>query len=337
MIVANLYYINSTNGLFYYGVDYLKEKKDLIRKVLVKPGLSSAVSHALRDQKILPCTPGRMIYEVIKSGTRGDVVYTPTPHPLPYVSNQWIVVHDSYPFTIGYKGRIKRWMLQWSLSTSRCRVAYINESEALPFVAALGIGADRRLLAPNKFPSASGPFPRVVRSPGERLIVGLVGTDSPKKNYERLFAEIMLTGLENLFCFCVYGHNSLYLAQVCSGYPHINMQLIESDNNSLTDFFSQIHLLVSVADQEGFGRPIAGALLTGLPCLLLARPVFKEFFEPGALFFENEEKMVQTLITYAKDHISPPSLSYSPPARAIRAYAKAVTELEALGAANLQG
>jgi hypothetical protein len=304
--------------------------------IIVKPTLWSAARSAFPDHEILACMSGRMMFEVIKGASRGDVVYTPTSHPMPGVSKQWVVVHDSYPFTIGCRGKMKRWLLRWSLAMSRCRVAYINESEALPFIAALGIGAERRLFAPNKFPLRLEPFARLVRMSGERLIVGLVGTDSPKKNYERLFDEVMKSGFSELLCFRVYGHNSSYLAKVHSLYPLIDLRLIGSDNNSLTDFFSRIHLLVSVSGQEGFGRPIAGALLAGLPCLLLACPVFKEFFEPGARFFADEKLMVQTLIACAKDDISLPSLSYNPPAGVIQAYADAVAELEALGTATLK-
>ena len=138
MIVGNLFHIKSTNGLFFYGLDYLRGNLDLATIVLVRPEMENRVRKALPSVEVIACSGWRYRIEVVRARLRGDLLYTPTSHPLPFINRQWIVLHDAYPFEVGPRSRLKRLLLKWSLAMSRCRVAYINRSEAQPFVANLG-------------------------------------------------------------------------------------------------------------------------------------------------------------------------------------------------------
>ncbi|CAM4208569.1 glycosyltransferase [Roseateles saccharophilus] len=330
MIVGNLFNIKATNGLFYYAVDYLSQTEGLIRKILVHPALLGATQIALPQCEVKACSLPRMLWEALAAAWRGDVVFTPTSHPLAGLSNQWVVVHDAYPFSTGPKAKLKTRLLRWSLSLSRCRVGFINTSEALSFVLSLGVEPHRLVFAPNKFPRITNSRSRPTRTASQPLLIGLVGSDSPKKNYENLFSEVIAAGATKNLRFLIYGHRTSYFEMVTSKYPNISVELIESDSASLTDFFSRIDLLASVADQEGFGRPIAAALLEGVPCFLLTRPVFKEFFEPGAIFFESESSLVHAL-NAQQSNWALASPVYAPPAKVVQAYDDAIRQLRADG------
>ena len=324
-LIANFFHIKSTNGLFYYGIDYIDSGGDVIEKILVRRSIFNSAIKAFPNSKIVICNEITLVIELFSAALRGDSIYTPTPHPMPFISNQWIVVHDSYPFTVGRLSLLKKLLLKLSLATSRCRVAYINKSETLPFVYALGVKDDRCHFAPNKFPLALSLQHKRVRPIGEIINIALVGNDSPKKNYASLFECVLRTGAAKLFKFHVYGHENIYLKNLCIQYPSIEIKLFESDKYSLSDFFSTVDILVSVATQEGFGRPIASALLLEIPCFLLDRPVFKEFFEPGAVFFENEKELVDKLIQCHTTGL--PRFSYLPPSHVLKAYTSAVTQI----------
>jgi glycosyltransferase involved in cell wall biosynthesis len=110
------------------------------------------------------------------------------------------------------------------------------------------------------------------------------------------------------------------------------MELLESDLYSLEEFFARIDLLTSVATQEGFGRPLAAALLAGVPCLLLDRTVFREFFDPGASFFPDPHAVVQALRAVAIDQ-NLSAVTFRPPRKAVDAYTAAIDNLIRAGGA----
>lgn len=334
MILANLYHIKQTNGLFYYGVDYLQACATQVRKILVRPALAPAARAYLPDKEIVICTSRRFLREIICAAWRGDFIYTPTSHPLPGLSRQWIVIHDTYPFSNGAKGRMKELLLRWSLATSHCRVAYINESDVMPFIAGTSVGPTRRVFAPNRFPAAPTPITRQERMPSDQLTVGLVGTDSAKKNYSTLFEAVKREGCASSLRFRAFGHASPYFNQLRAAFPDIQLELVESDQHSLEQFFGRVDLLVSIASQEGFGRPLAGALLAGIPCFLLDRPVFREFFDPGATFFPDAQAIVQALRT-GVHYRDPWAVMFVPPLKAVAAYQAAVNELMRIGGNDL--
>lgn len=327
MITANFFHIKSTNGLFFYGLDYLRDNLDLVRMVLVRPALESRIREALPGVDVVACSAGRYLREAMRASWRGDLLYTPTSHPLPGIDRQWIVLHDAYPFEVGPMSRLKRLLLRWSLSLSRCKVGYINRSDAQPFVAGLGVPSQRMVFAPNRFPEPERREPRIGSSAG-LTAVGLLGTDSPKKNYDRLFSAVRQAGVAPRLAFLVYGHRTPYFTEIQTQFPELQIELVKSDEVGLRDFMNRVDVLASAAEQEGFGRPIASALLAGLAVELLDRPVFREFFSGGARFHLNVQALVQSLPRSIEEMM--PSL-YVPPSDVLNAYVEANAEIRRSG------
>lgn len=324
MIVGNLYFIKNTNGLFYYGADYLKELTDQVREILVRPSLISAAESMFPKASIVVCENIYALWRHARqSERRGDVLYTPSSHPLPLIDRQWIVVHDAYPF-LASTGKIKRLLLRLSLATSRCRVAYINESETFFFTQSLGVTSSRLIFAPNKVSETKHPT-RPIYKPTAQLAVGLVGTDSAKKRYDELLKAITMAGLLPSISFRFYGHRTAYFEGIRQRHPKADIKLEESDLQPLRDFLTNIDVLVSVAELEGFGRPIAAALIEGVPCFLLKRPVFLEFFTT-AHFFNDTNSLVAAIgeVLGAGLPAQPP---YTPPPRVRNAYLNACENL----------
>lgn len=320
MITANLFHIKSTNGLFYYGLDYLRESSELVRAVLVRPELAAAAREQLPGKEVIACTLARYLAEIGMAVRHGDLIFTPSSHPLPGLSRQWIVMHDAYPFETGRLSALKRWLLRLSLASSSCKTGYINRSDAKPFLASLGVAGDRLVFAPNKFPPPPGPgSARDRRDAQATILVGLLGTDSPKKNYELLFAAVRQQGTDSQLKFRVYGHDTPYLREILATFPEIDIELVRSDLTSLTAFMSSVDLLASAAEKEGFGRPIATALLMGLPVYLLDRPVFREFFSRGAVFHPDVNRLAQALVQ--SPHTRPEG--YAAPGEVVQAYVQA--------------
>jgi hypothetical protein len=310
MIAANFYHIKSSNGLFFYGLDYLREHLPLVRFVLTRPSMESQMRKALPGVNIVVCSAGRYLCELVLANRRGDLIYTPTSHPLPGINRQWIVLHDAYPFTVGPMSLFKRLLLRMSLSLSRCRVAYINRSEAKPFIVGLGVNEQRMIFAPNRFPDVS------LRILGRTSLngitaVGLLGTDSAKKNYDLLFAAVRSASLSSCLVFRVYGHDSAYFREIQGNFPDIQVELVRSDDTSIVEFLSGVDVIASAAEQEGFGRPLASALLSGLRVELLDRPVFREFFNGGARFHSDIDSLVQSLSRVNDDSMSNTSFTAS--------------------------
>lgn len=333
MIVGNFFHIKATNGLFFYGLDYLRDNLDLVRLVLVRTELGHRVKEALPSVEVVVCSKGRYLLEVMRSRFRRDLLYTPTSHPLPLIDRQWIVLHDAYPFEVGPRSKLKRFLLKWSLAFSRCRVGYINRSDTLPFVASLGVVSQRMMFAPNRFPE---PAKRVapVRSSSQVTTVGLLGTDSAKKNYDRFFTAVRGAALSSRLAFRVYGHDTAYFRDILDKFSDLQIALARSDEASIEQFMSSVDVFASASEQEGFGRPIASALLAGMPVELLDRPVFREFFTGGARFHTDLYALVLSLpqLPGSNERDTP----YLPPAEVIDAYASANGEIRRLGSIALK-
>lgn len=328
MITGNLFHIKATNGLFFYGLDYLRDNLDLVRLVLVRSELEHRVKEALPSVEVVVCSKGRYLLEVMRARFSRDLLYTPTSHPLPLINRQWIVVHDAYPFEVGPRSNLKRFLFKWSLAFSRCTVGYINRSEVMPFIASLGVASKRMVFAPNRFPE---PTKRVTlfRSSSQVTTVGLLGTDSAKKNYDRLFTAVRGAALSLRLAFRVYGHDTRYFRDIRGKFSDIKIALVRSDEASIDEFMSGVDVLASASEQEGFGRPIASALLAGLSVELLDRPVFREFFTGGARFHSDLDALVRSLPRALDFNVL--NTQYIPPAEVIDAYVSANAEIRRLG------
>ena len=189
------------------------------------------------------------------------------------------------------------------------------------------------VFAPNRFPN---PLPRVVPgpSPSGVTIVGLLGTDSAKKNYDRLFSTVRAAALSSRLVFRMYGHETTYFRDIREKFPDIQIELVISDDCPTDEFMSGVDLLASASEQEGFGRPIASALLAGLPVKLLDRPVFREFYTGGAHFYSDLDALVRSLPRLPESNVLDPP--YIPPAEVIDAYSSANAEIRHLGSNTLK-
>ena len=317
MVIVNFYNLKNTNGLYYYALDYIKNNQAAIVKVLVRPKVAASVRAQFPGLCVVECNLASFISEVLMGWMKGVFFYTPTPHPLPFISRQLIVLHDPYPF-FGSLGKLKRFLLRLSLSTSRCLVGHINRSDAKDFITAVGVPDERQVFAPNIFPEVSGRRHQRRSSYAPRLKVGLVGTDSPKKNYEGLFGETMKAGHADRFEFRIYGHKTPYLDGLNASFGAISQELVESDRSTLEDFLNSVDVVVSVAMNEGFGRPLAAALTAGVPCFLLEARVFREFFDGSAQFGSSIEEIVSMLAALQGGQ-APEEVNFKTPAAVVDA------------------
>ena len=283
MVIVNFFNLKNTNGMYYYALDYIQRSKPAVGRILVRPNLAGEVRRQLPGLTVVECDLAGFIANVLVAWVRGGFFYTPTPHPLPFISRQLIVVHDSYPF-LGALGTFKKFLLRLSLGSSRCLVGYINRSDARSFVAQIGVREARQIFAPNYFPPALSLSRKDRSTHLLRLRVGLFGTDSPKKNYEALFDEVVSSGHADLMEFRIYGHKTAYFSALTSRFGSVRCELVESDRFGLAEFLDSVDVVVSVALSEGFGRPIAAALASGVPCFLIETQVFREFFDGAAKF-----------------------------------------------------
>jgi glycosyltransferase involved in cell wall biosynthesis len=328
MLIANFFHIKATNGLFYYGLDYVHALKHRPSHILVRPSMAAVLRNHFPTIPVVACTGTRYLLEVLKAIRAGETLFTPSSHPLPFLSRQFVVLHDTYPF-LGRSGRIKRFLFVLSARSSHCHLAYINHSASLAFFRNCGFDKERLVFAPNSFTVRMPRLERNRKNCEKRLIVGLVGTDSSKKNYGSLFAAVRNDGREGSITFQTYGHSTDYFCSVQAAFPEIDLQLVPSDQRSVFSFLGQIDALVSVAENEGFGRPIASALQAGVPCYLLETPVFLEFFSGGAQFFQDIPSLLKHLLeTWSGPGL--PNVSFHPPAHVIEGFVEAVTLLDKL-------
>lgn len=328
VLIVNLFNIKNTNGLFYYGVDFAKEAVGNVRRVLVRPQLKTATEKAFPNAQVISCGFDRFVWEIMQAWLRGWFIYTPSSHPLPFIRRQMVVLHDTYPF-MGRAGKIKEALFVLAAKTSRCLLAYINHADGLAFYRQQGFAAQRLVFAPNRFPGPCAAYGEKRNQAESRLIVGLVGTDSPKKNYAQLFAALReCHGLQAVL-FLIYGHETAYLAGVRDEFPDAGIDLVKSDAVTMPDFLASIDVLVSAAKNEGFGRPIASALQSGIPCFLLDNPVFREFFDGGANFYPELSGLVDALLD-ARASGALHAIEFQPPTPVVDAFSQATQKLRSL-------
>lgn len=320
MMLANLYFIKKSNGLFYYSIDYLRECRGSISKVLVRPGLKNRLQALLPGVLVVECSMYRFLYEILIATNKGKFIFTPSSHPIPFINNQLVVMHDYFPF-LGSVGWIKKCLFKLSLATSKCMIGFINQSDVKPYLIGLGYQEERLIFTPNKFPSEKkrghDDFGR--NRSITPLYVGLIGTDSSKKNYEALFESHLKTDLKIEVKYIMYGHQTCYYAQLIQQFPDLAIVLVDSDKFDLDSFFSRVSLIISVASNEGFGRPIASALLLGIPCYLIEQRVFREFYGSAAKFFGSIPLLVENLNCFAIGDLKL-SKQYEPPLSVILAF-----------------
>ena len=298
-IVVNLWFIKHSNGLFHYGLDYAEALGGAVREVWVRDtSLVGAVRQRLPAATIRVLSAYRLPGAWIGVRRRRDMLFTPSPHPLPFVARQVVVVHDSFPFQ-GRAGEAKRALLRAGLRWSGATAGFINRADAHAFLSRLGVPEARLSYLPNRLSSPAQGRVAVSR-PGSRVVVGLFGTDSPKKNYDALFAAASdgsFAGAQVVWR--ILGHANDYTARLRAAYPSQKIEVIESDATTMEAFVESINLAVSVAQGEGFARPVALSLMRGVPTLLLDTPVFREFYAGSAPLLATPRELVGQIAAIA--------------------------------------
>lgn len=288
-MIVNLFSLKETNGMFFYAIDYLNQFSNQIDCVVVNKKYRSKFENKLSGfNDVIYLGFFSFLVFLFKCSINKVFIYCPTPHPIPFWHNQLVVVHDSYPFTNGKLSYFKRLLFTLSCLLSRCSVGYINKSDCYSFISSVLFDKwNSFMYLPNRIPDISLNKKISLNkysASNSYLQVGLFGTDSPKKNYEELFLSMSGFSDSNKIKFIIYGHYNYYAEKLLSEYNDLNISIIESDKSDLSMFLENIHLVVSVANNEGFGRPIAAAIKLGIPSYLIENNVNKEFFSAAALF-----------------------------------------------------
>lgn len=303
-MLANLWMLNAPNGMFWYAVDYLREMSRPTL-VLVRPHLLEAAQKALECDhiRVRACGLQGLLTSAAMAAWRGELLYCPTSHPIPWLRNQLVTFHDPYPFD-GPKGRLKLRAFRWGARSSKCRIAYINRTVALPFLQELGVPEAKLLFAPNMPPAASSERRQRRNEPDSSCIVlGAFGTDSEKKRYPELLETVERSKFRNKIHLRIYGEMNDYTRLLKNRYPRAHFDIVEPISMSLSEFIASLDGVVSVALSEGFGRPLATAIVAGLPCYLADSPTFREFFNGLALLSVS----IDDLLTAAVERRRPDS------------------------------
>ncbi|EME0158842.1 glycosyltransferase [Vibrio vulnificus] len=277
MVVVNLFGLKETNGMFYYALDYI-DRLDHVEKILVNRVLYNKINDEDKN-KFICCSFFQLLVQLFLSLIRNKFVFTPTSHPIPFYSRQLVVVHDVYPFYYGRIAKIKRTLFNLAIFMSKTHLAYINKSEVLPYLSNNWFARGSLVYLPNLMPDVGSiNFSKRMKIPGE-LVIGLIGSDSTKKNYHALLEKIEDSeGISKKLKFIIYGHETAYATSVIRSFSNFNIQVMTSDSCDLGSFFSNIDLVVSVAKGEGFGRPLASAIALGIPCFITNNSINNEFF-----------------------------------------------------------
>jgi hypothetical protein len=318
--VVNLAYMNASNGMFWYAIDKVRSLGDKQANclLLVRENLAPLVARELPLVRVEAATRIGALVKIAGLKLRmGEAlrIVSFTSHPIPFLSRQTIAFYDDYPFQGSAVARVKRLLFVVAARSSRSRIGIINRSLALPFLQRCGIAEDRIF-----FDSA---FPAVdVRnvsersmSPGTPLRIGLVGTDSLKKDYAAIFTAARAVGAVSDVQFLLYGAENDYTKRLRRDFPEIDQTVIASDNVDIPTYFAAIDYLVSASTAEGYGRPMGLAAMLGVPLFLLRSPVFLEFFGEHAQFFDAIEPMLKHIVTARP----PASVAGSPEIAAVSA------------------
>lgn len=317
-MIVNLANLNASNGMFWYAIDKIKTLGNAPVTVLVNAQLAPMVRKELPNATVAEMKRGaaarRIVVAKLLRRSREKVV-TFTPHPLPFVPDQTTAFYDDYPFA-GQVGALKRALFMLAARTSRCRVGIINRSLAMPFLTGCGIPAER-VFFDSAFPAVDLQQTRTRRAePSTPLQIGLVGTDSRKKNYAEIFAVTIALERERDVRFLLYGAENDYIRELRADFPAVDLTVVSSDDVGPIAFFEAVDYLVSAAHAEGYGRPMGLAAALGVPLFLLRSPVFLEFFGEHATFFDDTVALMCYIVDTRPPAVTTmPRLAYALPER----------------------
>lgn len=308
-MIVNLANLNASNGMFWYAIDKIRTLGDTPLTVLINAKLAPLARKELPTANVEEMTRGEAARRIVSAKLlrrSSDKIVTFTSHPLPFVPDQTIAFYDDYPF-VGRTGKLKRALFALAARTSGCRVGIINRSLAMPFLAGCGISAER-IFFDSAFPAVDLHQTRIRSAePGTPLRIGLVGTDSRKKNYAEIFAATLALKRADGVQFLLYGADNDYVQELRRAFPEIDLTVVLSDAVGPVAFFDKIDYLVSAARAEGYGRPMGLAAALGIPLFLLRSPVFLEFFGEHATFFDDTAALIRHIV-----ETRPPAVATTP-------------------------
>lgn len=295
MVVVNMWFIKHSNGLFHYGLDYTEALGASVKEIWVRAEtLAQVVLARFPTAKVRVLTKRQLVVEMFYARGHEELVFTPSAHPVAFVRRQVVVVHDSFPF-MGRMGAVKLALFRMAVTLSGSATAYINRSDALRFLQQCGVEEERMHYLPNHVDDTVNFRSSGVVTIGQQIVVGLFGSDSPKKNYDALFAAVQAEWQGSSVSWRIFGHRNPYTERLRTTYPELAIEVVGSDSMSMPEFINSIDIAVSVSEGEGFARPVALALMSGCPTFLLDTPVFREFYAGSAEMFETPAALVAAL------------------------------------------
>lgn len=295
-MLINLAFVKTSNGLFYYALSYIEELRDVISEIMVRtPDLKILIQDKFPEIPVRVVSSSSLIKTLLTARFKQEFVFTPTSHPFPFIDNQLVVVHDSFPFD-GFVGSIKKKLFFYSLKTCRAYVGYVNKCDARAFIVNGGISEDRMRSMPNSFSSNDIIIADQRRPINYPLVVGLVGTDSDKKNYEKLFDQFLQRRVYSQVRFKLLGHMNEYVRRIISDFQDLDVNFVDACSTELDDFLNQVDLIVSVSTREGFNRPLARALSFGIPSWVVDAPIYREFYDGAVTVFDDVGALSDALL-----------------------------------------
>lgn len=289
-MIVNLFNLKETNGMFFYALDYMKYLGDEVELIVLNKKSHKKFLKHVGHKDVYICGIAGYLCLLVKLLFIRRYLFCPTPHPVPFIRRQLVVVHDAYPFSCSKLGAIKKALFNFGAFISSCDIGYINKTESYSFVVNNSYSNNILIYAPNLIPDfdTEKRFKLSYFLEEGPIHIGLFGSDSAKKNYDSLFDSIVKNYAQtqslDKFKFLIYGHENPYSLFLIKQYPLLNIKIVSSDDVPLFQFMSDINAAVSVALSEGFGRPIAAAFGLGIPCYFLNTPVNNEFFHGANIY-----------------------------------------------------
>ena len=297
-LFINTWHIHNPNGMLYYCLSYLNNLKTKKTKIiLVRNNINSEqIRKNLKnkDYIILKLSIKKYfifyIYLLVKTYLFKTEIFTPSPHPLPLLKKQTIVIHDSYAFKrINIAQNIKYYLLKFCLFFSETNIVYINHQDSLLFskrISSFSIFKKIKLIyTPNKIDILKNINLRK-NCEKDKLYIGLSGSDSYKKNYEILIKDLIKMNAKNIE-FVIFGFENNY-TKALNSISSYKIQILDSSINKIENFLESIDYIVNLSKEEGFCRPIAYANSVGIKLLTIDTPVMREFYNNKNTYFFKE-------------------------------------------------
>ncbi len=233
-------------------------------------------------------------------------IFTPTPHPIPFIKNQIIVFHDMYPFFNHRLSRLKRALVFTASLTCNLNIGHVNNLIKKSIKRIIYIPNSKFFFIPNYLSKQIQPKKYSLIKQSINFNIGLIGTESTKKSYEFFFTALRNRDILDI-PIGIYGPMTDYAKYVLDEFKDLDIKIVNPDNIDLIQFMESCDRVVSVAKGEGFVRPIGIAIKIGVPVDVLDDPIFREFYTELITFHESMDSLINTVID--KKFFHPPKKS----------------------------